>query len=134
MARKVLIGHDVWASYLAGDETAVEAVEDLIGRGTARVTEAVGAEAIRRAGSMEQMAVMREVLVDLPPMEAGRAAWVRAGELAWRIRAEGGGTRDISLLAAHAALAAHKEKAEVLTQDPDLAAAARYLGVTVREP
>jgi len=134
MARLVLVGPDVWAAYLREEPEAVERVERLIGEGLARATEAVAAEAIRRAGTMEQVAVMREVMVDLPPLEAGRAAWVRAGELAWRIRTEGDEDREPDLVEAHAALAAHEAEAEVLTAEPGLEAAARFLGLEVRRP
>lgn len=130
--RKVLIGPDVWTAYLREEAGAVEALHDLIGQGLARTTEAVGGEAIRCCASMEQAAVMREILVDLPPVEAGRADWVRAGELAWRLRAEGRG--EVDLLEAHAALAAHREGADVLTSRAGLAAAAGFLGLEVRHP
>ena len=58
---------------------------------------------------------------------------MRAGELAWRLGSEGDGA-EVSLLQAHTALAAHKAKADVLTREPGLVAAARFLNLLVREP
>jgi hypothetical protein len=133
MAKGVLITADIWASYLTEEEAAVQMVDELIGSGKARATEAGGAEAIRRCETMEQTAVMRELLVDLPPVDEGRAIWVRAGELAFRMKIEGSG-QEIGLLEAHEALVAHKNKLEVLTADPGTESSARYLGLVVRTP
>ena len=131
MAQELVIAADIWIDYLNEEESVVQVVEDLIGTGTARTTEAAGAEAILNCETMEQVASMREILVDLPPMKEGRAAWVRAGELAFRLRVEGSG-KEISLLDAHTAVVAHNEKADIMTGSPSLESAARFLGLMVR--
>ena len=132
MARKEVIpGPDVWARYLAGEEEAAARIEDLVAEGSLRILEPVAAEALRGAGGMEEIAALRELAADLPPVREGRAPWLRAGELAWRLRHEGHGQP--SLLDAYTALVAEGAKAAVWTREPGLRAAARFLGVEVME-
>jgi hypothetical protein len=127
----VIAGPDIWALYLAGDEKVSVRIEGLLAEERLRVPEPVAAEALRRAAGMEQTAVLRELLADLPPVREERAPWLRAGELAWRLRQEG--KAEASVLDAYAALLAHAEGAAVWTREPGLLQAARFLGVEVRE-
>jgi hypothetical protein len=129
MAKGVIVGPDVWARYLSGDEAVSGRIEELLAAGRLRVPHPVAAEAIRRARSMEETAVMREVVAELPPPREGQVPWLRAGELAWRLRAEGAG--EPTVLEAYAALVAHSSRCMVLTQEPGLVAAAGFLGVEV---
>jgi hypothetical protein len=129
MAKGVIVGPDIWALYLTGDEEASGRIEELLEAGRLRVPQPVAAEAIRRARSMEETAAMREIVAELTPPKEGRVPWLRAGELAWRLRAEGMG--EPTVLDAYAALVAHSSRSILMTQEPGIVAAAGFLGVEV---
>ena len=132
MARKLVIaGPDVWARWLAAEEEAAARIEELAAEGTLRVSEPAVAEALRGATGVEEIAALRELVAGCPPLREGRAPWLRAGELAWRLRQEGEGPP--SLLDAYVALVAEGARAAVWTREPGLAAAARFLGVEVMQ-
>ena len=125
----VIPGVDVWRRFIQGDDPTVQRMDEMVAEECLLIPEAVAAGALLNGEDPETLAVFREFVVDNPAADSGRAPWMRAGELAWRLNQEGKGK--ISLIDAHTALTAHRAKAAVWTREASLRAVADFLGLKV---
>ena len=86
----VIVDSDVWITYLrrpnarAGRELA-----SLLEKREATMVGVVMAEVLQGARSPQEFGELLRLLEQLPYLEAGKAAWVRAGELSRQLRGQG---------------------------------------------
>jgi len=86
--RLVLIDTSIWIGYFRGQEEIHSRVNELIDSGTVRCLKLIIAELIQGAKTEKEVDVMKDLADVFPVLSEGPDSWVKAGILAFQLRAD----------------------------------------------
>ncbi len=123
---KVLVDTSVWIEFFRKKEPYYSRVLKLIDEDRICCLGMVLAELIQGAKSSKEIKVLKDFTLVFSFLEESRQTWEKAGELSFSLRKSG---QQVGLSDCYIAVAAHNEKAGILTMDNHFKAITKCLEI-----